>query len=82
MPGGLVMPWVVFAFFAFLLWAFTGDPDTLAGLIATPVWFVLLGIGYVFLRRSPFHHAARAEHRAKVASESEEAAAWRAQHAS
>jgi D-serine/D-alanine/glycine transporter len=81
MPGGLVMPWVVFAFFAFLLWAFTGDPDTLSGLIATPVWFVLLGIGYLFLRRSRFHQAARAEHRAKVALEKEEAAGWRAEHA-
>ncbi len=81
MPGGLVMPWVVFAFFVFLLVAFVFDADTLAGLIATPIWFILLGIGYLFLRRSRFHAAARAEHRAIVAKEHQEAAAWRAEHA-
>ena len=76
MPGGLVMPWVVMAFFAFLLWAFTKDSDTLAGLIATPVWFVLLGIGYLALRNNPAHAKIRAEHDAKVAEEKQAAAAF------
>ena len=31
MPGGIPMVWVVFAFFAFVLWALTTQPDTLAG---------------------------------------------------
>jgi len=76
MPLGRSMPWVVFAFFAFLLWAFTKDADTLSGLIATPVWFVLVGIGYLFLRRTPRHIAARAEHAKQVQDEHAKRDAW------
>ncbi|RKW70118.1 amino acid permease [Galactobacter caseinivorans] len=79
MPGGLFMPYLVMAFFAFLLWAFTRDPDTLAGLIATPIWFALVGIGYLVLRRNPAHQAARAAHLAKVADEQANARAWQDQ---
>lgn len=79
MPAGLVMPYVVLAFFVFLLWAFTTDPDTLAGLIATPIWFVLVGIGYLVLRNNPAHQAARVEHAKKVEAETAAAAAWHAE---
>lgn len=78
-PGGRVMPWVVFAFFAFLLVAFTGDSETLAGMIATPVWFALVAIGYLFLRRTPRHRAARQAHAEQVVEEKKAAAAWREQ---
>ncbi|MGF6834498.1 D-serine/D-alanine/glycine transporter [Paenarthrobacter sp. TE4293] len=57
MPGGVVMVWVVFAFFAFVLWALTTQPDTLAALLATPVWFVILGAAWFILRRRPAHLA-------------------------
>lgn len=80
MPAGTVMPWIVMAFFAFLLWAFTKDADTLAGLIATPVWFILVGIGYLALRNNPAHAKLREEHVARVAEEREAAAAWTAAH--
>ncbi|OYN99441.1 D-serine/D-alanine/glycine transporter [Enemella evansiae] len=73
MPLGTVMPWIVFAFFGFLIWAFTGDPDTLAGLLATPVWFVLVTVGYLVVRRTPDHRAQRAEFRRQVAEEHREA---------
>ncbi len=73
MPGGLVMPWIVMAFFAFLLWAFTQDADTRAGLIATPIWFILVGIGYLLLRKNPQHVKLRKEHEAMVAREKQEA---------
>ena len=72
MPLGTVMPWVVFAFFGFLLWAFTGDPDTLTGLLATPVWFVLVAVGYLLVRRTPGHRAQREEFRRQVADEHQE----------
>jgi len=78
MPLGQVMPWVVMAFFVFLLWAFTGDPDTRAGLFATPVWFIAVGIGYLMLRRSPQHVAAREAHQKRVAEEHRAAAQWAA----
>ena len=36
MPGGIPMVWVVFAFFAFVLWALTTQPDTLHGAAGHP----------------------------------------------
>lgn len=69
MPLSKVMPWVVFAFFAFCLWAFTQDQETLTGLVFTPVWFVLVAVGYVVVRRSPEHQREREEHIAKVQRE-------------
>jgi D-serine/D-alanine/glycine transporter len=57
MPGGVVMVWVVFAFFGFIMWALTTQPDTLIALLVTPVWFVALGIAWAILRRRPAHVA-------------------------
>jgi D-serine/D-alanine/glycine transporter len=57
MPGGIPMVWVVFAFFAFVLWTLTTQPDTLTALLVTPVWFVLLGVAWLVLRRRPAHLA-------------------------
>lgn len=54
------MVWVVLAFFAFLIWALTQEPDTLQALLVTPVWFVGLGVAWAVLRRRP-HHVARYE---------------------
>jgi L-asparagine transporter-like permease len=42
------MPWVVLAFFVFILVALTQDPDTALAEAVTPVWFVVL---YVMWRR-------------------------------
>lgn len=53
MPGGIVMCWVVIAFFAFLIWAFTQKDDTLQALVVTPIWFVVLAIAWLLLRRTP-----------------------------
>ncbi|MBM6620568.1 D-serine/D-alanine/glycine transporter [Micrococcaceae bacterium RIT802] len=72
MPGGTFMPYVVMAFFVFILWALTTQPDTLQALLFTPVWFVALAIGYLVIRRNPLHARIRAEHNAKVAREHEE----------
>ncbi|GGG45285.1 D-serine/D-alanine/glycine transporter [Kocuria dechangensis] len=71
MPGGTFMPYVVLAFFGFVLWALTTQPDTLIALALTPLWFVVLGIGYLLLRRNPEHAAMRALHDAKVRQELE-----------
>lgn len=48
MPGARVMPWVVLAFFAFILVALMGDPDTAMAEAVTPIWFVVL---FVMWRR-------------------------------
>jgi D-serine/D-alanine/glycine transporter len=57
MPGGIPMVWVVFGFFAFVLWALTTQPDTLVALLVTPVWFLMLGAAWLVLRRRPAHLA-------------------------
>ncbi len=53
------MVWVVFAFFAFLVWALTTQPDTLTALLVTPIWFAILGVAYAVVRKSPPLHQAR-----------------------
>ncbi|NKX50238.1 amino acid permease, partial [Arthrobacter deserti] len=69
MPGGRAMVWVVFAFFGFVLWALTTQPDTLMALLATPVWFVVLGIAWAVLRRRPVHVARSEAFRARLQAE-------------
>jgi len=76
-PGGRVMPYVVLAFFGFILWALTTQPDTLVALLVTPIWFIALGLGYLVVRRNPKHEALRLAHLGKVAQERYEAAAYR-----
>ncbi|EMY34728.1 D-serine/D-alanine/glycine transporter CycA [Arthrobacter crystallopoietes BAB-32] len=73
MPGGVVMVWVVFAFFAFVLWALTTQPDTLTALLVTPVWFVVLGIAWALLRRRPVHMAREEAFKAQLAGEQQAA---------
>src|SRR6185437_9409473 len=51
MPGGVFMCWVCLAFFVFVLVLLSLRSDTREALIASPVWFVLLGIGYAWKGR-------------------------------
>ncbi|AFV90136.1 D-serine/D-alanine/glycine transporter [Acidipropionibacterium acidipropionici ATCC 4875] len=51
MPGGRVMCWVVLAFFVFVLALLTQEPDTLAAMELTPVWFIILGAVWAVVRR-------------------------------
>ncbi|MDQ0093711.1 amino acid permease [Paeniglutamicibacter psychrophenolicus] len=69
MPGGTFMPYVLLAFFGFILWALATQADTLAALRFTPLWFVGLGIGYAILHSKPKHTELRALHEAKVVRE-------------
>ncbi|GAB49358.1 amino acid permease, partial [Mobilicoccus pelagius] len=50
MPGGVVMCWVVLAFFLFVLVLLTQEADTRQALPVTPLWFLLLGAGWVGVR--------------------------------
>ncbi|NKX56251.1 amino acid permease [Arthrobacter sp. E918] len=72
MPGGRVMVSVVFAFFAFVLWALTTQPDTLMALLVTPVWFAVLGVAWAVLRRRPLHVARAEAFRARLQAEGRE----------
>ena len=46
MPGGVVMCWVVLAFFAFSICILATAEDTRAGLMLMPIWFGGLAIGW------------------------------------
>ena len=77
MPGGIAMVWVVFAFFGFLVWALTTQPDTLTALLVTPIWFAVLGVAYAVVRKSPLHQARVAEWKAMSDGETAAVAAKR-----
>jgi D-serine/D-alanine/glycine transporter len=51
MPLGKLMCWVCMAFFAFVLVLLTLQDDTRQALLVTPLWFVILAIGYGLRRR-------------------------------
>ncbi len=51
MPLGILMCWVCMAFFLFVLILLTLQPDTRQALLATPLWFVMLAIGWTLRRR-------------------------------
>lgn len=50
MPGGVAMCWACLAFFAGIIVLLTFEVDTRQALLATPLWFVLLGVAYVSMR--------------------------------
>ena len=76
-PGGMGAPYMVLAFFVFILWALTTQADTRAALLATPLWFLVVGLSYLKVRKSDSHQALRAAHQAKVLAENEAAAIYR-----
>ncbi|MBJ3814090.1 D-serine/D-alanine/glycine transporter [Shimwellia pseudoproteus] len=49
MPLGKLMCWVCMAFFAFVLVLLTLEDDTRQALMVTPLWFILLGAGWLFI---------------------------------
>ena len=51
MPMGKFMCWVCIAFFAFVLVLLTLQEDTRQALMVTPVWFIMLGIGWWLRKR-------------------------------
>ena len=52
MPGGVAMCWACLVFFAAVLVLLSLQDDTRQALIASPAWFVLLGVGYWVRRRT------------------------------
>ncbi|HEY5803990.1 MAG TPA: D-serine/D-alanine/glycine transporter [Lysobacter sp.] len=51
MPGGVAMCYACLVFFAFVLVLLTLQADTRQALLASPVWFILLGAGYLWRQR-------------------------------
>ena len=65
MPLGKLMCWVCMAFFVFVLVLLTLEDDTRQALLVTPLWFIALGLGWLFigkkraaeLRKESHYHA-------------------------
>ncbi|BBE24034.1 D-serine/D-alanine/glycine transporter [Arthrobacter sp. MN05-02] len=74
MPGADFMPYVVLAFFVFMLVALAQAEDTRLALVVTPLWFILLGAAWSLNRRTPLQQARIEEHRATLRSERSAAA--------
>jgi D-serine/D-alanine/glycine transporter len=55
MPGGIVMCWATLAFFAFVIWTLSTEPDTAVAMAWFPTWFAVLAAGWFFVRRRPGH---------------------------
>jgi D-serine/D-alanine/glycine transporter len=53
MPAGQVMCWAVLAFFAFVIWTLCTERETAIALAWFPLWFVVLAVGWLIVRRRP-----------------------------
>jgi len=68
MPGGAFMPYVVLAFFVFMLVALAQADDTRLALFVAPLWFLILGAAWHFNRKTPLQQARIAEWTAESAA--------------
>ena len=66
MPLGKFMCWVCMAFFVFVLVLLTLEDDTREALMVTPLWFVLLGAGWLFAGKKRLAKSKRPPGVAKV----------------
>lgn len=69
-PGGAFMPWGG----AWILWVELVGPELVKRYAAgpdahPPIWFTLVGLGYVLVRSKPGHQTLRITHKQKVAAE-------------
>ena len=46
LPGGLFTCWIVIIFFIGMIYVLSLEADTLKALMVSPIWFVILIIGY------------------------------------
>ena len=63
------MCWAVLVFFVFVLVLLAQEADTARALALTPIWFVILGVGWFFDRQTPpdsLHATVHAGHAAVI----------------
>ncbi len=51
LPGGVVTCWIVIIFFLCTIGVLALDEDTRKSLIVSPIWFIILIIGYFFAKK-------------------------------
>lgn len=69
MPGARFMPWVVLAFFGFMLWALGQAEDTRLALVVAPLWFIGLGAAWYVNRKAPLQQARIEEWKSEARAE-------------
>jgi D-serine/D-alanine/glycine transporter len=53
MPAGVVMSWAILAFFVFVIWTLCTERETAIALAWFPLWFLVLAVGWLIVRRRP-----------------------------
>ena len=53
MPAGVVMCLAILAFFAFVIWTLYTERETAIALAWFPLWFLVLAVGWLIVRRRP-----------------------------
>lgn len=81
MPGGIPACISVIVFIGLMMVALWGEPETRVAMIATLVFFVVLGVVLLVHRRHPGHADEVAIYKRKLAADREAAAAWRGEQA-
>ena len=70
MPGRYWASFIVLIFFAVVLYALTLDMTTRIAIFVSPIWFLVLGLGfYLKTRRDPFYQRTKERFKEKVQSE-------------
>lgn len=52
LPGGVFTCWVVIAFFISVIYILSLEEDTFQALKVSPIWFIILAIGYIFYAKN------------------------------
>jgi D-serine/D-alanine/glycine transporter len=66
MPGGAAMCWAVLVFFAFVVGTLCIDPGTAVALGWIVLWFAVLAVGWLMVRRRPGHAERYRQFRAEI----------------
>jgi D-serine/D-alanine/glycine transporter len=76
MPAGVMMSWSVLSFFAFVTWTLCTERETAIALAWFPLWFVVLAVGWLIVRRRPGHAERYRQFQAEMNHAIDETGKW------
>jgi D-serine/D-alanine/glycine transporter len=76
MPAGVVMSWATLVFFAFVTWTLCTVRETAVALAWFPLWFVVLAVGWLIVRRRPGHDERYRQFQAEMNHAIDETGKW------
>jgi D-serine/D-alanine/glycine transporter len=77
MPAGVMMSWATLAFFAFVTWTLCTVRETAIALAWFPLWFVVLAVGWLIIRRRPGHEERYRQFQAEMNHAIDETGKWK-----